>query len=318
MSVIRAVNSQEIRTAIGVLLDQPNIGSGELHRQIDALLRYASQHHLSLDQCLVSETAGRIEAACLCVDSPGRASSVFIPNHLPDDRRADQVVELLKESVRRASGRRVRLLQALVTPEAQSEQALYRRAGFSHLTQLIYLERDVASPVSRVPAAPAVTWEAYAPRLHPEFARVVQSTYEGSLDCAALNGVRDIDDTLASHRATGEFDARNWLLARHGKEAWGAILMARIPERAALEVVYMGVVPYARKRGVGVALLRRAIEAARAQGCAVVTLTVDESNAPARRLYGLFGFQETSRRHVWMRVLDDREVADRGNSYVPF
>jgi mycothiol synthase len=302
--VIRPAEKGELKTAIKTLLARPETSCDELDRQVDTLLRYASKQHLSLDQCLVAGDRGRIETACLCVDAPGRTASVFIPNHAPTPAHAEMVVAMLGEAANRAQGRRVRLMQGLVAPEAAGERQLFERAGFQRLTELIYLERDATAPMPRGMEYEPVQWEEYTTVSHEEFARVIEGTYAGSLDCAALSGVRSIEDTLASHRAAGEFDPRFWLLARSEGVAVGALLLARIAERGSMEVVYMGLLPEARGRRLGVTLLRRAVETARAQGAGLVTLTVDAENSPAQKLYAGFEFREWSRREVWLKILN--------------
>jgi GNAT superfamily N-acetyltransferase len=303
MYVIRPARRSEQRAAVSVLLYRPETDTGELHRQIDTLLRYASRQHLSLEHCLVAGEQGTIETACLCVDAPGRTSSMFIPNHVPTPAHAELIVALLKEAVSAAQGRHVRLIQGLVAPGAATERDLFAQAGFDRLTELIYLERDVTAPIARGLPAPPVEWEPYSTRRHEEFARVVEATYEASLDCAVLSGVREIEDTLASHHSAGEFDPRLWLLAQVQGQPVGVLLLARMPERASVEVVYMGLVPEVRGHGLGATLLRRALDVARSQGVSLVTLTVDVENAPARALYAAFAFRESSRREVWMRIL---------------
>lgn len=305
MHQIRLAKDHELRDALGVLVARPQTSAEELRRQVDVLTRYAARSALSLEHCLVAERSGRIVAACLCMDAPGRTANVFLPNHVSGPDVADLVVQMLCEHVRAAEGRGLRILQSMTAPDADTDRELLKRSGFRRLTELLYLERDARRPVapaSRPP--PPVTWESYSPGNREAFARVVAGTYEGSRDCAELSGVRTIDDTLASHRATGEFDPRFWLLARNGEDVLGVLLLSRLPERASTEVVYMGLLPAARGRGYGVTLLRRALDAAREQGSTALTLTVDVENAPARRLYGAFGFVETARREVWMRILE--------------
>lgn len=59
-----------------------------------------------------------------------------------------------------------------------------------------------------------------------------------------------------------------------------------------------------RGRGVGSWLMRRAIEAAKARGCALVQLTSDESRKDAHRLYERLGFTG-SHRGFKLRLVDD-------------
>jgi ribosomal protein S18 acetylase RimI-like enzyme len=237
------------------------------------------------------------------VDSPGHTGSVFLPNHIASPETSDLVVAMLGQLTDDAAGRGIRFLQGMAAPDARTECGLFLRAGFDRLTELIYLERDTAHPIPAGLSGAPVIWDEYDSANQTLFGTVIQGTYEGSLDCAALSGVRTIEDTLESHRATGEFDPRYWFLARVGSEVIGVLLLARLHERSSTEVVYMGLLPSWRGRGFGVTLLRRALDCARQQGVAILTLTVDVQNAPARKLYSAFGFHEVSRREVWMRVL---------------
>ena len=62
--------------------------------------------------------------------------------------------------------------------------------------------------------------------------------------------------------------------------------------RPVLNVADLAVLPTHRGRGIGHALLRAAEARARAQGCASLSLEVQDQNAPARRLYARFGFAD--------------------------
>lgn len=57
-----------------------------------------------------------------------------------------------------------------------------------------------------------------------------------------------------------------------------------------LEILALGVLPTARRKGVGRALLEHALTATRASGGRRITLEVGRSNAAARRLYEAAGF----------------------------
>jgi ribosomal protein S18 acetylase RimI-like enzyme len=303
MYVIRPALKRELRTALLTLLSRPGVGAEELEGQVEALLRYTRRQGLSVDECMMALEADSVKASCLCVDAPGRTASVFVPADIGDEDRQRAVVSMLVALCDRAGQRGIRLVQGLVAPESGLESALYRRAGFERLTELIYLEREVNRPLSIAPPPGRVAWTRYDPRTHEQFARVIQATYAGSLDCPRLNGIRDIEDVLASHRAVGVFDPRCWLLAHGPNGPLGALLLARIRERDAMEVVYMGLLPDQRGCGYGMAMLRQAAQLARDRAVAHLTLSVDAGNAPARRLYDTFGFRETTRREVWIRAM---------------
>jgi len=303
MNVLPPSDETEFRAALALLMAQPDRPSADVGHRIDLLTRYADRYQLSLKHCLIAKEGEQIIAACLCVDSAGRSSSVLTPALAPVSASGPAVVRLLEEASRLARGRAVLFLQGMIPPEAVHQAELYRQASFAPLARLIYLETDLAQPVLSGKSTPPVTWETYSPRTHDLFARVVEGTYEQSLDCPRLNSLRDIEDVLASHRATGEFDPDFWLVAVADSEPAGTLLLSHTPERSSYEVVYMGLLPGWRGRGYGGALLRRAVELAREQAAAVLTLAVDARNTPARRLYRRFGFREVCRRDAWIRVL---------------
>jgi ribosomal-protein-alanine N-acetyltransferase len=67
-----------------------------------------------------------------------------------------------------------------------------------------------------------------------------------------------------------------------------------------LELVYLGIVPEARGRGFAATALAELGAAAAAAGIRSITLSVDERNKPARRLYDRAGFQEADRRRLFL------------------
>ena len=65
------------------------------------------------------------------------------------------------------------------------------------------------------------------------------------------------------------------------------------------DLVYLGVVPEARGRGVGRALAAQAIRDTARMGLPVLAVAVDTQNGPAWRLYAGAGFKEVRRRLVF-------------------
>ena len=293
-------SAHEHRQCLAVLLDQPDVAQSQLDARVDALVSYAEQKGLSLERCLFVRREGRICAACLAVDAPGRMTSVFLPS-APERLAAEGVVTaILARTVQDARSRGTRVVQACIAPEARREAELYRQAGFAYLAQLIYMDRDATVPTGVDPHRPKLRYEAYTPDEHARFAGIVRGTYEASLDCTALNAVREIDDILASHRGSGPFRPELWQSAWVGGEPIGAVLLSSPPERWAWEVAYLGLLPAWRGRGYGRCLLAHAIALCRAQAVPTLTLSVDAANRPALALYRGFGFVETLRRDVWM------------------
>ena len=220
------------------------------------------------------------------------------------------VVRMLTELRRTASMGGVRLLQCLLWPPHREDEGMLREAGFDYLTELIYLDRQLIPDAGRRPTqterASRFTWRTYESRTHDTFVETIRATYENSLDCPKLNGVREMQDVLEGHKATGVFDGSDWFVASQPTQAdrpVGVLLLSRVPRAGngqGMEVVYMGVVPSARRRGVGSALIERALDRGRERKATNLTLAVDADNQPARDLYGQFGFFETARRRAWI------------------
>lgn len=78
-----------------------------------------------------------------------------------------------------------------------------------------------------------------------------------------------------------------WTLEHGGKIGW-------------LDELY--VVPALRGEGVGTSLLRRAMDAARADGCVAIDLEVDDDHLRASHLYVREGFRPFPRRHYTRRL----------------
>jgi GNAT superfamily N-acetyltransferase len=76
--------------------------------------------------------------------------------------------------------------------------------------------------------------------------------------------------------------AHTWTIEHGGPSTW-------------LDELY--VVPALRAKGIGTALLHRAIETARADGCRAVDLEVDADHARVESLYQREGFRPLRRRH---------------------
>lgn len=99
-------------------------------------------------------------------------------------------------------------------------------------------------------------------------------------------------------------DAMALQLALPGAFGWldpaGGLVLARIAADEA-EVLTLAVLPGLRGRGIGRALLDRAMATAAGRGAGAMFLEVGEGNAPARALYAAAGFAEVGRRRRYYR-----------------
>ncbi|MCB9840162.1 MAG: GNAT family N-acetyltransferase [Phycisphaeraceae bacterium] len=258
-------------------------------------------------------STARIDQVALIVPGAGRVGMVFAggPRYAGDEGETAQIAGAIDAAcvgVRAEdSGSRVALVQALV----ESGQDWYRsalvRAGFVSVGRLLYLRRANNAPrdvpgdwPQGVEVRPIAS---LGDRAAQDRALVdcLDRSYQGTLDCPELCGLRDTPDILASHRACGKHDPSLWWVASEGGRVIGCALFNPYPEQGSIELVYLGLAPEARGRGLGVRLARHGLASLPRRAFTRVACAVDERNAPARRLYDRLGFTRFDAREAYIR-----------------
>ncbi len=265
---------------------------------------------------------------CLALCGAGRTAAVFLSGGPPDLRtRSGELIRLsagttlaqralLIESACRglvAEGAPVVLAQSLLGPADADALGAFERAGFMRLAELAFMRRTVtragrgriADPagVSLVPLADLPPAEARA-----RLKNALSKSYEQTLDCPALCGLRSIDDVIDSHRAVGKYDPRWWwlVMADDSPDAKpeGCVLLNLNADGRHCELVYVGVSQRLRGKGLGAELLRYAIARLGAMGgVEELGCAVDTANVPALRLYERAGFVRVQTRVAVVRPL---------------
>lgn len=272
-------------------------------------LRYAAAEGISLEWLWGSFTPdGRVEAAALLSPGPGRTAMMTI-SPLRGRREEEAAVRVLAAAQAEAPRLDLAIVQALLDPRQSTEEASLLSAGFRTIASLAYMERSVAgvdpalsaqAVAGPLPAGASLEPYDDRPASRESLAQLLAETYEDTLDCPGLSGLRSPQDVLAGHRRGGRFDPSLWtILALRGRPV-GALLLNEAQHAAGLDLVYLGLVPEARGRGFGRVLLARAISLAQARGDRSIMLAVDEENAPALRLYRAAGFRRTAQRRAFV------------------
>jgi len=308
--VVRAVEADDEAFIPALVLASdgaPSRGSESAIAQAREMIQDAARRSLIVAPVIAAFEGDRIVASAFALESPGRAALVFTsrPSRLAFGSEA--WIETISTLRRTALSRRNLLLEMLLAPGDRQRAELLPAAGFRKITRLSYLRRPtIAEPVKKTIEAD-LNWTSYSPKSHPLFVKALRSSYTQSLDCPELAQLRSIDEVIEGHRAAGEFDAALWQTIHRAEEPLGIILLSRIPGQPAVEIVYMGVAPGSRGRGVSDALLARAVELASTTACATtprtpqeLVLAVDERNAPALRLYARWGFGPIGERDAWI------------------
>ena len=210
---------------------------------------------------------------------------------------------LIQAAVAQLTRAGCRLVQALLTP-SDPRRFDFEASGFLYLTDMICMECSQLSHAETGSVVAELEFVSFDRSTEHEFEAVIEQTYQGSLDCSELDGIRSVAETLQGYRASGSFRPELWLLARQRGVFVGCVLLAFFPEEDRCELQYMGIVPQARGRQLGRVLCARALRDARQIGASRVCLSVDARNHPAIRQYGTLGFVETERRRVYILKVD--------------
>lgn len=277
-------------------------------REVADLLKRAKRGDASIDLLFGSFDQRGLASAALAVASPGGAALVCIPSGISESWEVEASVAALRALCAAARSSSLSLLEILVPKEASNATEALRQAGFRRLTNLVYLTRSIGRAVGAQPANDELRWVGYSPDAASLFCAALERSYVQSLDCPELTGLRPTADVLRGHQATGSFDPSNWWVVLSAGEPAGVLCLNGIPQQAAMEIVYVGVAPTFRGRGVGDALLSRALSLAGAAGATLLTLAVDERNVPARRLYNRWGFRSVLVREAWIASPGDTET----------
>lgn len=292
----------------------------------DAARRFlATAANHGIDPALMWATwddQGQPREVCLAVCGSGRTATMFLappdPSHsqtevdrLGADQARAEAIRAALAGLRQLGSDRVVLAQALASPEEPWAVRAFQEAGFLGVGRLVYLRRPLG--LSGGPSLPdwppGVSLASLATfggveRWRQRLEHLLDATYEQTLDCPALCGLRKTSDVLASHLAVGRFDARHWNVLCEGDEWIGCILLTRLPEMRSVELVYFGLTPKARGRGLGKALLQHGLRNIARLDADEVTCAVDQGNAPAIRLYRSANFTDFGSRHAFVAPLE--------------
>jgi len=244
---------------------------------------------------------GSVKAAAVIVQSSGKTGFVY---HTPlglAGVHPEALAAVVASAARSALAGGLYLVQSLPLPDAKAEIRMLKASGFEHLAELIYMKLDLAGAV-RCREAPELSWKQHGRFSEQELADVIAATYEGTRDCVRLCGVRPIPDVIASHRGSGVFCPESWWILFCGGVPAGCILVNDVSDSQASEVVYLGVTPAHRGKGLCATMLRRAAYCTQQRGRTTLTLAVDSKNKYARKAYKSAGFRRTHHRQAYVMI----------------
>jgi mycothiol synthase len=266
-------------------------------------VEHAGNSGISLDLIWSAEDrAGRLVASMLAVTNPGRTAMVFATSPHPG-AGADLVGRLIHEACAGLDPTSIVLAQSLLDSSDALTRHAFELGGFSRLAMLAYMERHVPGRRDVVPVEwpPEMTPVAFDESRRESVVGVLDRSYLGTLDCPALCGLRQTSDILEGHRRTGRHDSGLWTMLLSQDRPVGVLLLNPAPASNSIELVYLGLDPDVRGRGLAGRLLRHGMNLVAGRPERTINLAVDEQNAPALALYRAAGFRTTLRRLAMIR-----------------
>ncbi len=274
----------------------------ERNSQIEQLLESHSKRRLSLDCSLAIRSGGRIRGVLTIATQPDGtinfwpAAVVSGFNHAQSGEIQRQ---LYSQAVRFFSDSDCWIAQCLLAPQDVAASREFVAAGIPRLTELSFLARSLDETLPALSEQQTVAIEEFDSGANRDrFANLLERTWQGTLDCAELNGCRSGTEALDGHQLAGEFSPDRWLLFSIEGTDVGVLLLTNHPDEQVWEVVYFGVASEARGRGLGRVILLEGLRRAQQAGALELVLAVDARNSPALKLYTELGFRPFDRRVV--------------------
>jgi ribosomal protein S18 acetylase RimI-like enzyme len=299
---IGAARPEEREPAFQLILQHtPTV---ERPERIANALNMVRRGELAGEGLLVARQGDTVIGAMVCLPVAGASALLWPPQtHQRNDQNAIED-QLLGYALSWLESQGVRLVQALLTEFEAGLAAPLERTGFRHITGLKYMRREPRPAATRENKA-VLRFQPYRLADPVRFRGTLLATYEETLDCPEISGIRTVEQVIAGHRAQGQFDDGRWWLAWLEEEPVGVLLTIAMPDTRSWDLSYLGLVPSARQRGLGKLLLDHALDAAASAGASSLTLCVDRRNFPALRLYERAGFQAYEEREVYLAIVRD-------------
>jgi len=293
-----------------------------------SLIASASAHGIDLELMwgvlgdLNDPKAVKVRQVCLSVLGAGRTAMLF--HSAPEgprtlgarERQIEEISACLISCLESLSSmpERVRLAQALIEPKHRWANEACEQAGMFFVGELAYMRKALNAEVktpNQIPVWPDGISVRPIRTLHPQAAQndrallieALEQSYNDTLDCPELCGLRSMEDVIESHMATGEFDPSRWLLIFKDEQPVGCCLLTHCPANQSIELVYLGIAPQARGLGLGRVVLKHGIERLHGLGAREVSCAVDTRNTPAIHVYESMGFQRFDSRIAYVAAI---------------
>lgn len=272
--------------------------------QTKELLEAARRSELDLSGLVMARKDAEVCGAILSINQPDDTAFVWPPvsKDIPESNEIeDQLLQFLGDQMEVQD---IWMGQCIVDIGASRERQALERNQFEHAANLIYMGRELEDPIPELDPEKSLESVTYSEdENHEVFKEILGQTYIETFDCTILNDCRTLDETLRSHRLSGEFLPSQWKVFYWENKPVGILLMNDHSDQNAWEVVYTGVIPEVRGKGFGREIVLSGLYQAEQANRDRVILAVDGKNPYAHSVYESLGFMEIIRKSVHIRLV---------------
>jgi ribosomal protein S18 acetylase RimI-like enzyme len=292
--------TEELAPALRLLFN--HLDAGEREKRVSNTLLLVQRGEFNPDGVFVLRDHGGVIGTLLCLPLVGATALVWPPRCVEGENTRANEDCLLRRGGEYLKGQGVKVAQALLAVEENHLGAALERNGFRHVTHLTFYRHGLDLPLALLNRPERLAYQTYDECDSDVFHDTLGRTYHGTQDCPELNGVRSVTEVILGHQSQGRYDPAHWLLASAGGEPVGVLLLTEMPESGDWDLSYTGVVPEARRQGIGTELVQKALFEARAADAMYLSLAVDGRNQRAITVYHRTGFEPYDRREVYLAV----------------
>ena len=277
-------------------------------------MRFARKTDMNLEHLWSAlDDRGQIRATVLASPNPGRTAMVFVSPPEPGSG-IQLAARVIQSALGGLSDAGICLAQALVTPEEIREMKALEAGGLHKIAVLTYMQFSPSRKDRKKPVLPeGFRFDHFQTEDRVMIEELLAQTYIDTLDCPGLVGLRLMEDIVDGHMKSGTFKPEWWTILFHGDRPVGASLVNEARDASSAELVYLGIIPELRGRGLGRSLLTQSITTVAESTMKTVVLAVDEANEPALGMYQSAGFRRTIRRHAFVCKVDPAQSSSRAD-----
>jgi ribosomal protein S18 acetylase RimI-like enzyme len=300
MPEIRPARLEERESALRLIFQ--SVPAAEREKRVENALHLLDIGQFHPEGLRIGVGSDGIQGAMMCLPVAGASGLVWPPQAVQSVGGSHVEDALIRSCASWLQQRGAKLGQCLLPVEEVTQAIPLERNGFRHITTLWYLRHEGNTPVHAVRFDTPLQYQSYAPTAPELFHETLLRTYGDTLDCPEVNGIRSIREIIDGHKADARSDTETWWLALEEARPVGVLLVTDSAECSAWEIGYVGVVPEARRRGIGRQLVLKAVIEAQRAEVSQLTLSVDARNRPALALYRQLGFERFDSREVFLAV----------------